>query len=300
MLHSTIRPATTKKVAELAADKRVNVIDACMTAVPSVVRQGGLTFLVGGQKAFFERAKPHLLNMAKDAVHMGPLGCGNVTKLFKNMVTASEALIVYEALQIAKAGGVSYKAALDLMKKTKSQHILDRWETRYDISGGELKFNPGTNLYDKDLPLAADVGKALGADIPGGGSVGEIGHQVERRKGQHLKKDQGGRIKDESREDTNRRFATLHPSAFILHPFFTVRIKTYRGHRVELDSDKVDSREWIAERPSLSPNGKKEKRIPIFGRRRGTFDTQRQADAYALELAKLWIDGRTWGTNGHG
>ena len=29
LLHSTIRPATTKKVAELAADKRVNVIDAC-------------------------------------------------------------------------------------------------------------------------------------------------------------------------------------------------------------------------------------------------------------------------------
>jgi len=166
LLHSTIRPATTKKVAELAADKRVNVIDACMTAIPSVVRQGGLTFLVGGQKAFFERAKPHLLNMAKDAVHMGPLGCGNVTKLFKNMVTASEALVVYEALQIAKAGGVSYKAALDLMQKTKSQHILDRWDMRYDLSGGELKFNPGTNLYDKDLPLAAEVGKSLGADIP--------------------------------------------------------------------------------------------------------------------------------------
>jgi 3-hydroxyisobutyrate dehydrogenase-like beta-hydroxyacid dehydrogenase len=166
LLHSTIRPTTTKKVAELAADKRVNVIDACMTAVPRVVREGGLTFLVGGQKAFFQRAKPHLMNMAKDAVHMGPLGCGNVTKLFKNMVTASEALIVYEALQIAKAGGVGYKAALDLMQKTKSQHILDRWDTRYEFADGELKFNPGTNLYDKDLPLAAEVGKTLGADIP--------------------------------------------------------------------------------------------------------------------------------------
>jgi 3-hydroxyisobutyrate dehydrogenase-like beta-hydroxyacid dehydrogenase len=166
LLHSTIRPATTKKVAEAAADKRVNVIDACMTAVPSVVRQGGLTFLVGGQKAFFERAKPHLLKMAKDAVHMGPLGCGNVTKLFKNMVTASEALVVYEALQIAKAGGVSYKAALDVMQKTKSQHILDRWDTRYEFSSGELKFISGTNLYDKDLPLAAEVGKTLGAEIP--------------------------------------------------------------------------------------------------------------------------------------
>jgi 3-hydroxyisobutyrate dehydrogenase-like beta-hydroxyacid dehydrogenase len=166
LLHSTIRPTTTKKVAEAAADKRVNVIDACMTAVPKVVREGGLTFLVGGQKAFFERAKPHLLKMAKDAVHMGPLGCGNVTKLFKNMVTASEALVVYEALQIAKAGGVGYQAALDVMQKTKSQHILDRWDSRYDFSSGELKFISGTNLYDKDLPLAAEVGRTLGADIP--------------------------------------------------------------------------------------------------------------------------------------
>ena len=175
LLHSTIRPATTKKVAEAAADKRVNVIDACMTAVPKVVREGGLTFLVGGQKAFFERAKPYLLKMAKEAVHMGPLGCGNVTKLFKNMVTASEALVVYEALQIARAGGVSYKAALDVMQKTKSQHILDRWDTRYDFSSGELKFIPGTNLYDKDLPLAAEVGRALGADIPVVEALAQLG-----------------------------------------------------------------------------------------------------------------------------
>jgi 3-hydroxyisobutyrate dehydrogenase-like beta-hydroxyacid dehydrogenase len=166
LLHSTIRPTTTKRVAEAAAEKRVYAIDACMTAIPSVVRQGGLTFLVGGQKTLFDRAKPHLLNMAKDAVYMGPLGCGNVTKLFKNMVTASEALIVYEALQIGKAAGIDYKAALDLMQKTKSQHILDRWETRFDLSGSDLKFVAGTNLYDKDLPLAAEVGKTLGANIP--------------------------------------------------------------------------------------------------------------------------------------
>ena len=166
LLHSTIRPTTTKKIAEAAAETRVYVIDACMTAVPSAVRQGGLTFLVGGQKALFDRAKPHLLNMAKDAVHMGPLGCGNVTKLFKNMVTASEALIVYEALQIGKAAGIDYKVALELMQKTKSQNVLDRWEMRFDLSGGDLKFNAGVNLYDKDLPLAAEVGKTLGATIP--------------------------------------------------------------------------------------------------------------------------------------
>lgn len=79
-----------------------------------------------------------------------------------------------------------------------------------------------------------------------------------------------------------------------------MRIRTYRGHRVELESDRIRAREWMARAIIVIVEGKKEKRIPIFGRRRGTFDTQKQADAYALELAKLWIDGRTWGTNGNG
>lgn len=182
LLHSTIRPATTKQVAQAAADKRVYVIDACMTGVPSVVREGGLTFLVGGQKALFNRARPHLLNMAKDAVHMGPLGCGNVTKLVKNLVTASEALIVYEAIQIAKAAGIDYRSALELMKKTQSDSILSRWETRFDLSGPELKFNSGANLYDKDVPLAAEVGKDLGADIPVTEQLAKLGSRLSGRR----------------------------------------------------------------------------------------------------------------------
>ena len=88
----------------------------------------------------------------------------------------------------------------------------------------------------------------------------------------------------------------LHPSSFPL----PVRAKTYRGHRVELEAEQTKSGEWVARATIVVFENQKEKRIPIFGRRRGTFDTQRQADAYALELAKLWIDGRTWGTNGHG
>jgi 2-hydroxy-3-oxopropionate reductase len=175
LLHSTIRPTTTKQVAQAAADKRVYVIDACMTGVPSVARDGGLTFLVGGQRALFNRAKPHLLSMGKDAVYMGPLGSGNVTKLIKNLVTASEALIIYEAIQIGKAAGVDYRAALELMKKTQSEPLLNRWETRFDFSGPELKFNSGANLYDKDLPLAAELGKALGAEIPVTEQLAELG-----------------------------------------------------------------------------------------------------------------------------
>jgi len=79
-----------------------------------------------------------------------------------------------------------------------------------------------------------------------------------------------------------------------------MRVRNYRGHRVELDSEEIRARQWVARATIVIVEGRKEKHIPIFGRRQATFDTQKKADAYALELAKLWIDGRTWGANGHG
>lgn len=166
LLHSTIRPETTKKVAEAGRAKNVHVIDACMTAVPRVVRQGGLTFLVGGAPELVERARPHLLHMSKEVIHLGTLGAGNVAKLIKNLVSASEGLIVYEAIRIGKAAGISYRDALEMMQKTRSESVLSRWQERFDLSGTELKFRAGTNLYNKDIPLAAEVGKNFGLDIP--------------------------------------------------------------------------------------------------------------------------------------
>lgn len=79
-----------------------------------------------------------------------------------------------------------------------------------------------------------------------------------------------------------------------------MRTKTYRNHRVEMESEQTKSGEWTARATIVLVHAEKTKRIPIFGRRRATFETQRQADVYAFELAKLWIDGRLWGANGHG
>jgi hypothetical protein len=79
-----------------------------------------------------------------------------------------------------------------------------------------------------------------------------------------------------------------------------MRSRTYRNHRVDLDSEEIRAGEWVARATIVIVEQRKEKRIPIFGRRRATFDSRRQADVYALELAKLWIDGKIWGSNGHG
>jgi 3-hydroxyisobutyrate dehydrogenase len=74
-----------------------------MASMPKAVREGNLVFLVSGAVTLVESAKPHLLRMAKEAMHMRPSGAGNVAKLIENLVAASETLVIYEAIRVGAA-----------------------------------------------------------------------------------------------------------------------------------------------------------------------------------------------------
>ena len=95
LLHSSILPQTVKAVDAAARAKGVHTIDACMTGVPSTVRAGKLSFVVGGPERLVERARPHLLKMSQEVFHMGPIGTGAVGKLIKNMLGGAETLRGY-------------------------------------------------------------------------------------------------------------------------------------------------------------------------------------------------------------
>jgi 3-hydroxyisobutyrate dehydrogenase-like beta-hydroxyacid dehydrogenase len=166
LLHSTIRPQTTKKVVEAAAQRNVHAIDACMSSVPRAIRAGNLTFLVWGPKDLVDRARPHLLNMAKQVMHMGPLTTGNIAKLIKNMVNGAETLIVQEAIRIGEAGGTPYPEALEMMRQTHSGSFLSHWQDRFDSTGIDTTPKGGGNLFNKDVPLVAELGQNLGVEIP--------------------------------------------------------------------------------------------------------------------------------------
>ncbi len=182
LLHSTILPQTTQKVAEAARRQGIAVIDACMTSVPRVVRQGNLTFLVGGSKELVERATPHMMKMGRQVLHMGPLGAGNVAKLIKNLVTGSETLIVHEAIRIGEAGGIPYRDALEMMRKVYSGTVLNRWQERFEPSEAGPMPRAGRNVYNKDIPLAAELGRELGLDIPITEQLASVGKRLTKEK----------------------------------------------------------------------------------------------------------------------
>jgi 3-hydroxyisobutyrate dehydrogenase-like beta-hydroxyacid dehydrogenase len=166
LLHSSILPQTTLKVAEAARSKGVDAIDTCMTGVPDTVRAGELSFVVGGSDEAVERAKPHLLKMAKEVFHMGPLGTGAVGKLIKNMLGGAETLIVHEAIQIGLAGGIPYPKALEMMRRIGHDSVLNRWQRTFDPTGSDPLPRSGRNVLNKDIPLVAELARLYNLETP--------------------------------------------------------------------------------------------------------------------------------------
>ncbi len=167
LLHSTILPRVTRRVAAEGQRRGVHVIDACMVGVPAVVHAGNLNFVVGGPPELFERARPHLLKMSKAVHHVGPLGSGNIAKLIKNMVTASEALILEEAFRIGQAGGLAPRDTIALFQKLYTGSVLERGESAFVVADGKTPRPHGRgNLYEKDLPLAVALAHDLGVMAP--------------------------------------------------------------------------------------------------------------------------------------
>lgn len=166
LLHSTILPQTTRAVADAARPLHVDVIDACMVGVPRVVREGNVSFLVGGAAELVNRARSHLLRMGKQVLHMGPLGAGNVAKLIKNLVTGAETMVIYEAVQLGEAAGVPYRDALEMMRQVYSDTLLNHWQGTFDPSAPHATPHIGHNIFEKDIPLASELARQLGVKIP--------------------------------------------------------------------------------------------------------------------------------------
>jgi len=185
LLHSSILPQTVKEIEAAAQAKSVFVIDACMIGVPETVRSGDLCFVVGGESHLVLRAGPHLLKMGKQIFHMGPTATGAVAKLIKNMVNGAETLIVHEAIQIGLAGGIPYPKALEMMREIGHDSILNRWQRTFDPGGNNPLPRSGRNVMNKDIPLAAELARQYGLDLPITQELGKAAARVVKANESH-------------------------------------------------------------------------------------------------------------------
>jgi 3-hydroxyisobutyrate dehydrogenase-like beta-hydroxyacid dehydrogenase len=155
---STIGPTAARELAEHAAASEVRMIDSPVSGSVSVAEAGELTAMVGGAEEAVETARPILEAMTKAQFHLGPTGAGAAMKLAVNVIIASTAHAVSEALVLAESAGIEREDAYEVIATSavSSPFVGYKREAFLDPEGTPPAF--ALDLMRKDLALALDLG----------------------------------------------------------------------------------------------------------------------------------------------
>jgi 3-hydroxyisobutyrate dehydrogenase-like beta-hydroxyacid dehydrogenase len=169
---STIGPAAARELASRAAASGVAVIDAPVSGSVSVAEAAQLTAMVGGERAAFERAQPILAAMTKAQFHLGPSGAGAAMKLALNVMIASTAHALSEALVLAERSGIAREQAYDVVAASAlASPFIDYKRAAYLDPSTPAAF--ALDLMRKDLALAGALGEELGVPLLASAAAGE-------------------------------------------------------------------------------------------------------------------------------
>ncbi|MBW2383621.1 MAG: NAD(P)-dependent oxidoreductase [Deltaproteobacteria bacterium] len=181
-IHSTIQPSTAIGLAEQAAEKGVSVLDACVTGGDQRAAEGVVTYLVGGDGAALEKARPFLDASSETVIHAGELGSGAKLKLCINVVTYIQWAAAYEGCRLAQASGLSTEV---FEEAGRANGQLTELMQRY-LTGVKLPSEVTTtedyqrlvrghmNIAEKDLAWALQLARDSGLSMPVSGLVSQM------------------------------------------------------------------------------------------------------------------------------
>lgn len=112
---STVGPDATRDVHEGLADRGAHHLDASMLGSVKQANEGTISFVVGGDAAAFERARPVLGVCGGLIRHCGPSGAGNHMKLVHQTLVAGHAVAVAEAMALCLETGADIEAFYDIV-----------------------------------------------------------------------------------------------------------------------------------------------------------------------------------------
>ena len=156
---STIFPGTSTKAAEVLNEQGIAFLDAAVGRTAMHAAAGTSMFMVGGDSANLDRARPILEKMGDTIHHCGPVGSGVQTKLVNNYLTATQAVITSEALSLAQKLGLDPQRTVDIISSTMASNAMVSFYFPRMAMAGNV--DPGFALMHarKDLGLAIELGE---------------------------------------------------------------------------------------------------------------------------------------------
>jgi 3-hydroxyisobutyrate dehydrogenase len=177
LVHSTILPATARRLASMAAEHGVGLLDAPVSGGAERALASELTVMVGGEPGVVERARPVLDAVGSDVRHVGPSGAGSAVKLANQLMMFAALAGAYEALDFARAYDVDERAVLDAVTtSTGDSWVARNWgffddvARAYDEGGTPVRERP----WSKDLWDVVAAARAAEVRVPVAGLLAQL------------------------------------------------------------------------------------------------------------------------------
>ncbi len=170
---STIAPGATRDFAERLAAGGLAFVDAPVSGGSEGAQKATLTIFVGGEPADVERARPVLAALGKTITHVGPIGSGQAVKAVNQVILAGTYLGVAEGIVLAMKSGLDVDQVVEALGGGAAQSwVLSNRSGRMIANDYPLGFKVA--LHRKDLGIALDLARDLGADLPVAGLAAEL------------------------------------------------------------------------------------------------------------------------------
>lgn len=170
---STVNPAFSRQMSQTASICGARFLDAPVAGSKDPAGSGKLIFLVGGEAADVETARPYFNLMGSRVVHVGAVGMGSALKIVNNLMSAvavlafSEGLVLGEALGIDRAMMFDYFSGGPIIAPIAASK-------RAKIESGDFTADFPLQWAQKDLHLAALTAYEQGVSLPAGNLAKEI------------------------------------------------------------------------------------------------------------------------------
>jgi 3-hydroxyisobutyrate dehydrogenase len=177
---SSSEPWYTRNTAAKLAGAGTSMVDAPVSGAEIGAQRAELVFMVGGEPAAVDRARPLLTAMGKSVFHLGPVGAGHAMKSINNLITAITFLATAEGLVIGRRYGLHPGVMTQVLNVSTGMSWISRTHIDQRIISRRFDDPFKLELMVKDIDIALRLAGDAGLEVPLSAANQALWHQAQR------------------------------------------------------------------------------------------------------------------------
>jgi 3-hydroxyisobutyrate dehydrogenase-like beta-hydroxyacid dehydrogenase len=161
---STISPEASVALSARVAETGASFLDTPVSGSPATLAAGQMSVMVGGERAAFEHVESVLHAIGPKVTYIGPAGHAILSKVAINLALVVSVTAFAEAVTLVEKAGVDRAAVVDAALKSVIASPVIGYRAPLLVDDTDVFAD--VELQQKDLVLAQELGRRLGAAVP--------------------------------------------------------------------------------------------------------------------------------------